>query len=258
MVGAGLSSLGRWLRKRSAAAGLILALAVVASVLYQGAIGSAYSDAYMWYLPSVAIMVLAMAGLAAILILGKFRWTNLVLSLVLAAILAAPGVWSALTALDDNPNVNLPQAYEDHGDQGRDRRMAVNDELLDYLLANTADSEYLMAVRSSMEGAAYVLETGRPVLYMGGFNGGDPVISTQDLQAMVSQGDLGYVLWTAGGRAGSSSVEIERWLGQSCEPVLGLGSTSGGAMRPGLDGDGPAAAGPSRAGFVLYQCAGSP
>jgi 4-amino-4-deoxy-L-arabinose transferase-like glycosyltransferase len=254
LVGAGLASLGRWIRDGSAVAGLVLALLVVICVLYQGYVGSAYTDHLAWFLPSLGIMVLAMGGLAAILILRQTRWTKLVLSLALAAVLAAPGMWSLMTALDGSPNVNLPQAYEYRGDQDGNRRMAVDEKLLDFLLANTTDDQYLMAVRSSMEGAAYVLETGRPVLYMGGFNGGDPVVSTHDLELMVAQGDMRYVLWTPSGRPGATSNAIAGWLVESCQTVQGLGLAAGGAARPGPDGDGPPAAGSSRVGVVLYDC----
>jgi 4-amino-4-deoxy-L-arabinose transferase-like glycosyltransferase len=255
LVSAGMTALGRKLREGSSAAGLILAAAVVASVLYQGYVGSTYVESILWLLPALGLMMTALLILAAVLGLGKTHWAGLALSLSLAAVLVVPGMWSVLTALDDAPNINLPQAYEDRGDEAGNRRMAVDDKLLEFLLANTDDTEYMMAVRSSMEGASYVLETGRPVLYMGGFNGGDPVVSATDLQTMVAAGELRYVLWTGGGRAGSTSIEIERWLAESCQPVTGLGlATSGAATRPGPDGDGPPAGAAASLGVVLYQC----
>ena len=55
--------------------------------------------------------------------------------------------------------------------------------LLDFLRANTQGMKYLVAVESSQVGAPFVLATGRPVLYMGGFNGGDDVVSAEDLDA---------------------------------------------------------------------------
>jgi 4-amino-4-deoxy-L-arabinose transferase-like glycosyltransferase len=257
IASAGLAALGRWIRDGSARAGLALALMVVASVVYQGFVGLAYIDTFVWYVPSLGMMIVAMAALAAILISDKVRWIAMVLTLALAAVVAAPSLWSALTALDNFPNVNLPQAYEASGDQGGNRRMAVDDKLLEFLLANTTDSQYLMAVRSSMDGASYVLETGRPVLYMGGFNGSDPVVSAADLQTMTTEGDLRYILWAADNRAGSSSPEIARWLTESCQPVLGLGLAAGGVgTRPSPDGDGPPASAGAGPGMMLYECDG--
>jgi 4-amino-4-deoxy-L-arabinose transferase-like glycosyltransferase len=255
LVGAGMIALMRKQREGSAAVGLVLAVAVVGSVLYQGYVGSIYIESILWLLPAVGLMMTALLILAAVYGLGKTRWAGLALSLSLAAVLVVPGIWSVLTALDDAPNINLPQAYEDRGDEAGNRRMAVDDKLLEFLLANTDDTEYMMAVRSSMEGASYVLETGRPVLYMGGFNGGDPVVSATDLQTMVAAGELRFVLWTGGGRAGSRTFEIERWLMESCLPVTGLGlATTGAATRPGLDGDGPPAGAAAGPGAILYQC----
>jgi 4-amino-4-deoxy-L-arabinose transferase-like glycosyltransferase len=257
LVGAGLVSLGRWLRNGSPAAGLALAAAVVGTVLYQGTISMTYLDSALWLIPAFVLMVLAAMAISAVLMLGKVRWAAAAVALSLAAVLVLPGIWSGLTALDGSPNVNLPQAYEDHGDDSGNRRMVVDDKLLEFLMANTSENEYLMAVRSSMEGASYVLETSRPVLYMGGFNGSDPVVTAEDLQTMVTSGELRYVLWTPDGRTGSSSSGIERWLNGSCQPVSGLSlAAAGGGTRPGPLGDGPIAIGASSPGSILYQCDG--
>ena len=43
--------------------------------------------------------------------------------------------------------------------------------LLDHLEQHTQDSIYLMAVLSAMQAGDYVLATGHPVLYLGGFMG---------------------------------------------------------------------------------------
>jgi len=67
-------------------------------------------------------------------------------------------------------------------------------DLLAYLQANTEGMRWMMAVQSSHQGAVYVLETGRGVMYMGGFSGQDPVVNAESLQAYVDAGELRYVL----------------------------------------------------------------
>jgi hypothetical protein len=161
--------------------------------------------------------------------------------------------------MDDSPNINLPSAYQGGLDKRApvgDRR-GVNQELLDFLQANTQDVDYLVAVRSSMEGAGMVLETGRPVLYMGGFNGQDPVVSAEGLAQMVEDGELRYVLWGGTNRNAKQSAEIGSWLQSSCVVVEGAGLKQvaqpipGQTFQAGLNGP---PGGAQTGQTVLYQC----
>ena len=160
---------------------------------------------------------------------------------VLVALMVTPLAWSILTALDE-PDVHLPRAYagpsEVSPDRPNDDRDALDEELLAYLETHTQDVAYLMAVPSSMQGAPYVLATGRPVLYMGGFNGGDPVVSANDIAALVADGKLRYVM--LGGERGEQQ-EISQWVLSHCT-VVPVASHNDRATRPG------------RGGTALYQC----
>ncbi|MCB0000814.1 MAG: hypothetical protein KDE56_33855, partial [Anaerolineales bacterium] len=102
---------------------------------------------------------------------------------------------------------------------------AVNAELVDYLQTNTQGMKYMMAVPSSQQGAQYVIDTGRPVLYMGGFSGGDAVVTADDLAQLVANGDLRYILFSGGDR---NSQEISNWLANSCTVVDGFSVTQNG------------------------------
>jgi hypothetical protein len=89
-----------------------------------------------------------------------------------------------------------------------------------------------------------VLATGRPVLYMGGFNGADPVIDVDGLAELVASGDLRYVLF--GG--GNGKQDIAQWLQTSCTviPQFSQGNDRP-AQNQRLDGR-------NNQGNVLYQC----
>jgi 4-amino-4-deoxy-L-arabinose transferase-like glycosyltransferase len=76
-----------------------------------------------------------------------------------------------------------------------------------------------MAVSSSQEGAAYVLETGRPVLYMGGFSGSDPVVDVDDLQRLVEEGKLRYILWNGGRGPMENNSGTGSWIQSNCTTV---------------------------------------
>ncbi|GAB4534711.1 MAG: hypothetical protein Fur0018_24660 [Anaerolineales bacterium] len=96
--------------------------------------------------------------------------------LLLAALLFIPLIWTGLTTFDGVPDVNLPTAYSP-SPNGRTPTGQTNDALLRFLQANPPGTDYLVAVPDSHTGAPLVLATGQPVLYMGGFGGGDPVVS---------------------------------------------------------------------------------
>lgn len=166
--------------------------------------------------------------------------------LLAAALLAVPAAWSGLTVTSSNSN--LPTAYTgaiERGGMGGPPNAAsqtagsqtgatpggmdggVSDELLAYLEAYTQDTEYLVVVPSSQAGAELVLATGRPVLYAGGFGGGDPVIDAEDLAGLAAAGDVRYVLWGGDGRNGDSSSGIAAYL-EANAAVVGEAATTGG------------------------------
>jgi 4-amino-4-deoxy-L-arabinose transferase-like glycosyltransferase len=185
---------------------------------------------------------------------------------LLAAILVIPFAWTMQTAVRNNPDVNLPAAYAGNSRGGPGRGgfgpagfpgaglnpgsfgigfaspSFANNAMIAYLQANTQNQEYLVAVQSANQGAPLVLATGRPVLYMGGFSGSDPVIDSQGLANLVSEGRLRYVLGGRGGRGNNGS--INSWVTSNCIPVQ-TGSQKGGPaqFRGGSFGD------------ALYDCA---
>ncbi len=161
---------------------------------------------------------------------------------IVAALLLTPGIWSALTNLNASTNQSLPAAYSGGqasfgpvGRGGANTRLIglqVNAALLGYLEANTQGMKYLMAVPSSMQGADYVLATGRPVLYLGGFNGSDPVVTSAGLAQLVADGELRFIYSNgAGGGFGGSpgpggQSDISAWIARSCRPVQGFDTTT--------------------------------
>jgi hypothetical protein len=108
----------------------------------------------------------------------------------------------------------------------------VNQTLLDYLEQNTQDTEYLMAVPSSMQGADYVIATGRPVLYLGGFKGEDQVATADELTLMVQQGRLRYVYWNTGQIGSGGQSDISAWVHSTCTAVRGFDTTTRNAGSP--------------------------
>jgi len=105
--------------------------------------------------------------------------------------------------------------------------------LATYLQERTSDTYYMLAVPSSMMGSSLVIETGRPVLMMGGFSGSDPVIDAADIAQLVADGKLRYIM-TGGmggaGRGGSSTVQT--WVQQNCTAVTDAPNSQAGFDLP--------------------------
>lgn len=142
---------------------------------------------------------------------------------LIAALLLTPGIWSALSTFYSSGNQSLPAAYD--GRSSGPPNMGgtqTNQALLNYLQVNTQGMKYLLAVPSSMQGADYVIATGRPVLYLGGFNGMDRVVTSAELAQMVAKNELRFIYYDTrggGGGPGGNQSEISNWVARACKPV---------------------------------------
>jgi hypothetical protein len=135
----------------------------------------------------------------------------------------------------------------------------LSSETIDYLVANRGGATWLVVVPSANVAGPIQLQTGVPVMAMGGFSGSDPTPTLEQLQGYLRSGELRFVL--ASGRFGSlpgpggargsgaSSSEIASWVAEACTPVRIGGANGDGAN--GSDDAGSAAA------AALYDCAGA-
>jgi 4-amino-4-deoxy-L-arabinose transferase-like glycosyltransferase len=89
-----------------------------------------------------------------------------------------------------------------------------NSTLVAYLEQHQGSATWLVAVASSNQGAPIELATGKPVLAMGGFSGGDPAMTVAKLQALVRSGQLRYVLVGGNGGPGGGSQTVTTWVTQ--------------------------------------------
>jgi 4-amino-4-deoxy-L-arabinose transferase-like glycosyltransferase len=256
LVGLGVAELWAMHEKRWWLALALLLPAAGGTVALQVTTARAFLGSVSW-LP----LVVTLFGLgAALVVVGRHQWRNVAragLACVAAAMLLTPTIWSGLTALDSSANQSLPAAYDGHASGPANRGgLQVDQALLEYLQANTRGMKYLMAVPSSMQGADYVLATGRPVLYLGGFMGIDQVETSSSLAQLVADGDLRYIYWDGQGRGLGGQSDISRWVTSTCSPVGGFDTNTRNSGAP----DGTAAPGnPFGQGFgdmrvTLYDC----
>jgi 4-amino-4-deoxy-L-arabinose transferase-like glycosyltransferase len=242
LVGGGFGQLWRWHSDRRWVDVLLIVAAAV-TIAFQIYTATQYGETSEWiYIP--VILLLAATGLLLLPSLRRAGYAT-----ILAAMLIIPLIWTALTVFDATPEVNLPTAFDGvQQTQSRpapqlNERNKADEDLLAYLQANTQDTKYMVAVPSSHDGSPLVLATGRPVLYMGGFNGADPVIDADGLAELVADGDLRYVLF--GG--GNGKQDVAQWLQTSCTVVPEFSQEN---ARPGQGQQRPGNNQPT----VLYQC----
>ncbi len=229
LVGAGgvtLWKLGRLHRPLQFALPVaVLATAAWATVLLARASG--YQD---WLTPAIIVgAVLAAAGLW---IGSQLRHKLLVtVAAVVAALtlLAGPAAYS-ITTVGNSAGGSLaaagPSSASGFG-SGRGSGGALRggpgdpsttsaSGLVAYLEAHQGSAKYLVAAFGSQSSASIIIESGKPVITIGGFNGGDPAPTLAQFEDLVATGQVKYVLVSGAGggpgaaRAASARVEAAR------------------------------------------------
>jgi 4-amino-4-deoxy-L-arabinose transferase-like glycosyltransferase len=248
MVGIGFDQL--WTSEKKWAGALLIGAAVL-TLGFQFLASHQYGEITAW---TVLAGILLIAG--SLLMVMSRRWAYVTL---LTAMLVIPAYWTAMTSVASQ-DINLPTAYggstHEDGPDGLNRarqsnnggpNSGANEELLDYLQENTQEVKYMVAVPSSQQGASLVLETGRPVLYMGGFGGQDRVVSAADLDQMVADKELRYVLY---GQGQIGQEDIVNWLDESCFVIQQFeANAAADGSRNNMGGSGPGGQ-----ALSLYMC----
>jgi len=142
-------------------------------------------------------------------------------------LLVAPLFWSATPILYGD-NSMIPQAGPGQQRIGqrqnvRDGRTSgINTKLLDYLTKNNTGETCLFATTDTSTAEAYIIQTGKAVIPMGGFSGSDPVFTVEKLKKAVADKKVKYFLISSGsgfdGR-GDGSSEVLEWIRKNSTEV---------------------------------------
>ena len=260
LVGTGVAEMWRLYQQHRWPALALFLAAAIGTLALQIATARAFVGAAWWLAVSIALLASGAAVFLAATASRRLSPSAVAgFAMVVAALLVTPGIWSALTMLNASENQSLPSAYS-----GRPTRpsagggLQVNQALLDYLQPRTQDTRYLMAVPSSMQGADYVLATGRPVLYMGGFMGQDQVLTTDKLARLVANGELRYIFWDGRGGGFGNRSDISQWIAAHGRLVEGFDTQTRNSGAPDgtvaqVRGDGPMAWGRGDMQVSLYE-----
>ena len=92
------------------------------------------------------------------------------------------------------------------GALGTGRGAAADPALVSFLEKHQGSAEYVVAVTGSQTAAPLILATGKPVIAMGGFSGGDPTPTLAQFKQLVASGKVHYVLVGGGGGAAPGST----------------------------------------------------
>ena len=127
--------------------------------------------------------------------------------------------------------------------------------LVDYLLSHTTNETWILAVPSSQAGANLIIETGKPVMSIGGFSGSDRILNITSLETLIQEGKVRYFLTSGsagvGGGMNAGNSGIFSWVSSHCTAVdLSSGNETG------MNTTGIAGAGSQTSGS-LYDCAGA-
>jgi hypothetical protein len=110
-----------------------------------------------------------------------------------------------------------------HNPQGGQMEQNVNEKLVKFLTKNNDGAKYLFATTSANSAAPYIIQTGKPVMAMGGFLGTDPILTVNKLKELVKKGEVKYFL--IGGIGGSS--DLTEWIKNNGKAVPSIEWQSG-------------------------------
>jgi 4-amino-4-deoxy-L-arabinose transferase-like glycosyltransferase len=120
--------------------------------------------------------------------------------------------------------------------------LQIDSGLIAYLEAHQGKAKYLFATSSSQTAAPYIISTGRPVMALGGFSGSDPILTLEELQSLIRQGEVRYFYFGFGGAGfggagfgggGAGNGELVRWVESTCKTISATsygGSSGGGTL----------------------------
>ncbi len=206
--------------------GWLLPLALVFSAAAQAVILAAFPDWSRWLTPLVGGLCLGAAGALTVARLMKQasrrHWPAAVATLGVLALLIAPTVWAIIPVWHGN-DAHLPFAGPELLEKPSQRGDVPDmphfgwgmSRLVDYLLANREKEPFLAATLDANTAAPIILATGEPVMALGGFTGGDQILSVEDLEEWVTAGAVRFFLLPD--QAGQR--DLTGWITTHCAAV---------------------------------------
>ncbi len=131
--------------------------------------------------------------------------------------MSAPGISGMNTAGGFPGNQTSGVSAMSEGPQGMGGGDASTSQLAEFLLTHTTNETWIIAVPNAQAGADLIIETGEPVMCLGGFTGSDQVLNVTTLQDYIRKGKVRY--FETGGTGGGGNSEILSWVSTHCTAV---------------------------------------
>lgn len=243
--------------------GWLLPVAMAIGAATEIYIVAAFPEWAAWLIPTL-ILLCAIAVLTLMVARQSLILRSLVVVTGLVALLIAPALWSftPLWASD----AGLPYAGPEllRGQPRRTGEVRADNQLVDYLTTQRHGEKYLAATLNANSAAPLILTTGEPVMALGGFSGGDTILTAEQLAATVGASEVRFFLLSAqspqpngGAPQGENtppvgppnrSSEAARWVTENCAMVeTSLWQSTPNAPQNNL--------GPGGGAQQLYDCA---
>ncbi|HLV97568.1 MAG TPA: glycosyltransferase family 39 protein [Ktedonobacterales bacterium] len=165
---------------------------------------------------------------------------RLVTTLAFLALLIAPFVWGSYSVLGTSgiqrsagpqPQMTIQVYLQAWGNAMQPSSQSSSSALaltkLDrYLLQQRSGATFIVATLASDLAAPIILETGQPVLALGGFVGQDPILSTTQLVNLIDHGTVRFFLFQLPD-LGTRNDKLVQWVNDHCSKVLARNWASG-------------------------------
>jgi 4-amino-4-deoxy-L-arabinose transferase-like glycosyltransferase len=227
LAGIGLARL--WaLYRRGGRAALLLPAALLTTAVWQAYVLDEFSREHMaigagWLVPS--FIVFAGVSATALVALPRLAASRaaLVGAAVIPVLLLLPAAWSIGTTLAPGisgfPAARPPLLTEDAQTQRRRWSMvaggiAGDARLIEFLRGHRDGEQFMLATVNARLAAPIIIATGAPVMALGGFSGGDPILDVDALARMVAAGRVRFAL------VGDGSPGLRRIFGEGRQAEL--------------------------------------
>jgi 4-amino-4-deoxy-L-arabinose transferase-like glycosyltransferase len=136
----------------------------------------------------------------------------------LLALLAGPFAWSATPSIFGATGADPVAGPELIHRQISDPEAMVDEKLTDFLMSHYVKGSFLVATPKAQASSPFILDTGLPILTLGGYSGSDPILSQYNLQLLAQKGAIKYFLVPKAAMLDKNSAYV-KWVQQHCRII---------------------------------------
>ncbi len=166
-----------------------------------------------WPFPMLTIGVVAFVLVAR----PASKMRALLLAIGLCVLFVIPTIWSVIPVFEDR-SVDFPYAGPPVAMSSLEVAVSQSDEemvpdahLLAYLLKQQAKTPYLMATSDASIAAPTILQTGKAVMTLGGYAGGDHILSVAQLRRVIANDAVRYFVFAQTIQEAHVSTELKEY-----------------------------------------------